>query len=299
MPKQRLGQGLSALIKNYAEEDERPLDANGQQKSNGSILEMSIDDIVANPNQPRKDFREDALNDLIASIASKGLVQPITVRPFGDKYEIIAGERRYRACKQLGKTSIPAYVLNITSDVDAMELALVENLQRDNLNPLEEAEAYSLLSGKYNLSHEEIGDHLGKSRASISNTMRLLKLPPEIKLALKNMLISAGHARALVGVQDSRLMLHLFRRVLRDKLNVRETETLINKTKEQPARSTPAKKASQKPRNIISIEEKIMEKLGTKVLVHQKKEKGIIEIEYFSQEDLDRLVEIFESIELS
>ncbi|MBC8193551.1 MAG: ParB/RepB/Spo0J family partition protein [Candidatus Marinimicrobia bacterium] len=287
----RLGRGLDAILDSLGAPEESSI----------SSLTVSPNDIRPNPFQPRKDFDSEkavqAFEDLKASIKSKGLIQPITVREVNGEYELIAGERRLRACQDLGLETIPIHILNVEKDVDMMELALIENLQRDNLNPLEEAEAYSLLSKKYDLSHEEIAGNIGKSRAAITNAMRLLKLPAEIKIALKNLVISAGHARALLGLDSEKEMIHIFQQVRRNNMSVRETENYVKKLKEKTPVS--AKKKKMPPKKSVFItrsEEALMTVLGTRVQIKAGPKKGIIEVEYFGDEDLERLLELFESM---
>ncbi len=284
--KPRLGRGIDAIL--------GTLDDQQAATPQTGLLQIPPDIIDANPFQPRKDFdsdkARDAFSDLKASIEAKGLVQPITVRRVGERYQVIAGERRLRACQELGMAAIPAYVMDVSEDVDMMELALIENLQRDNLNPLEEAEAYSLLSGKYDMSHEEIAAGIGKSRAAVTNALRLLKLPPEIKTALKTLKISAGHARALLALENSREQIHVFQLLLRKGLNVRETEALVARLKKKPGRNPG--KVKTKPPFLRKSEEVLMGRFGTRVNIRSGRKKGVIEIEYFSQDDLERLIEL-------
>jgi ParB family chromosome partitioning protein len=287
----RLGRGLEAILDTL----------NDPKEVHSSTALVAPDDIKPNPFQPRKDFDSEkavqAFQDLKASIRSKGLVQPVTVRLVNGEYELIAGERRLRACQELGLETIPVHILEVNSDVDMMELALIENLQRDNLNPLEEAEAFSLLAEKYDLSHEEIAGSIGKSRAAVTNAMRLLKLPQGIKVALKNLVISAGHARAFLGLESSQEMIHAFELVKRQSLSVRETEAYIKKLKS--GKNAPEKKAapSQKKSAFIrKSEEALMTMLGTRVQIKAGAKKGRIEVEYFGDEDLERLLELFDSL---
>ena len=287
----RLGRGLDAILDSLGAPEESSI----------SSLSVSPNDIRPNPFQPRKDFDSEkavqAFEDLKASIKSKGLIQPITVREINGEYELIAGERRLRACQALGLETIPIHILTVEKDVDMMELALIENLQRDNLNPLEEAEAYSLLSDKYDLSHEEIAKNIGKSRAAVTNAMRLLKLPSEIKVALKNLVISAGHARALLGLDTEKEMIHIFQQVRRNNMSVRETENYVKKLKEKTPVSAKKKKTPLKKSVFIArSEEALMTVLGTRVQIKAGPKKGIIEVEYFGDEDLERLLELFESM---
>ncbi|MCF7825019.1 MAG: ParB/RepB/Spo0J family partition protein [Candidatus Marinimicrobia bacterium] len=287
----RLGRGLDAILDSLG----------ASQEPSVSSLLVSPNTIRPNPFQPRKDFDSEkavqAFEDLKASIKSKGLIQPITVREVNGEYELIAGERRLRACQELGLETIPIHILVVDRDVDMMELALIENLQRDNLNPLEEAEAYSLLSEKYALSHEEIAGNIGKSRAAVTNAMRLLKLPLEIKIALKNMIISAGHGRALLGLESEKEMVHVFQQVRRNNMSVRETENFVKKLKEKTL--VPVTKKKSPPKKSVFLtrsEETLMTVLGTRVQIKAGPKKGIIEIEYFGDDDLDRLLELFESM---
>ncbi|MCF6239255.1 MAG: ParB/RepB/Spo0J family partition protein [Candidatus Marinimicrobia bacterium] len=287
----RLGRGLDAILD--------ALDSPDEQAS--AIGTADPGQISPNPFQPRKDFDSEnavqSFEDLKASIKSKGLIQPVTVREVAGKYELIAGERRLRACQELGLDSIPIHILDVETDVDMMELALIENLQRDNLNPLDEAAAYELLAQKYKLSHAEIAENIGKNRATITNTLRLLKLPTEIKLALKSLVISAGHARALLGLETKPEMVNVFQLIRRNNMSVRETENYIKKLK---AKSSTAEKKPAKTQTksvfIRKSEETIMTALGTRVQIKPGKKKGTIEVEYFGDEDLGRLVELFESL---
>ena len=287
----RLGRGLDAILDSLGAPEESSI----------SSLSVSPNDIRPNPFQPRKDFDSEkamqAFEDLKASIKSKGLIQPITVREVNGEYELIAGERRLRACQELGLETVPIYILTVDKDVDMMELALIENLQRDNLNPLEEAEAYSLLSEKYDLSHEEIAGNIGKSRAAVTNAMRLLKLPSEIKIALKNLVISAGHGRALLGLDSAKEMVNVFQLVRRNNMSVRETENYVKKLKNKTPVSAKKKKATPKKSVFLTrSEEALMTVLGTRVQIKAGPKKGIIEVEYFGDEDLERLLELFESM---
>ncbi len=273
----------------------------GSESEPGTPVTVHPGQISPNPFQPRKDFDSEkakqAFEDLKASIKAKGLIQPVTVREVAGEYELIAGERRLRACQELGLDSIPIHILEVDNDMDMMELALIENLQRDNLNPLEEAEAYQLLAEKYQLSHEEISKNIGKSRAAITNTMRLLKLPAEVKLAVKNMVISAGHARALLGLDSEKELVNVFQVVRRQNMSVRETENYVKKLKEKSA--APEKKPAKPQTKSVFVrrsEEALMSSLGTRVQIKTGKKKGTIEIEYFGDEDLERLIELLDSI---
>ena len=286
----RLGRGLDAILDSLGSAPEQET----------MILKLDPREIQPNPFQPRKDFdsekAQQAFADLKASIKAKGLIQPVTIRQVEGGFELIAGERRLRACQELGLESISVHVLQVDTDIDMMELALIENLQRDNLNPLEEAEAYALLAEKYELSHDEIAGNIGKSRAAVTNAMRLLKLPTEVKAALKNLVISAGHARALLGVESDQELINVYQLVRRQGLSVRETEAYVKKLKAKSDK--PAKKITQPPTKSVFIrrsEEALMTVLGTRVLIKPGKKKGYIELEYFGDEDLERLIELLES----
>ncbi len=286
----RLGRGLDAILDSLGSSDsETPL-----------LITISPAQIRPNPFQPRKDFDSEkavqAFEDLKASIKAKGLIQPVTVREVDGEYELIAGERRLRACQELGLDAIPIHILEVDNDVDMMELALIENLQRDNLNPLEEAEAYQLLAEKYELSHGEIAGNIGKSRAAITNTMRLLKLPDAVKSALKNLVISAGHARALLGLESEKEIVNVFQAVRRQNMSVRETENYVKKLKtKSPATEKKPARPQTKSVFVRKSEEVLMTVLGTRVQIKPGKQKGIIEVEYFGDEDLERLIELLES----
>jgi ParB family transcriptional regulator, chromosome partitioning protein len=288
MTKNRLGRGLSALIPSYTSADESFVD--------GAV---ALKNIVPNRNQPRQDFAKDKMNELINSIRESGILQPITVREMGDgKYEIVAGERRFRAATSLGLETVPVYIIDVNTDVEMLEYAIVENVQRDNLNPIEEAEGYALLSGKYGLIQEDIAKKVGKSRVSVTNSLRLLKLPPEIKNSLKNAEITAGHARAILGLRKSMQMISVFHRILRDKLSVRQTEELVKKL-HNISETNPKKSRSTKKLPVITeFENQMLATLGTKTSILRKNSgKGKISIEFYSDDDLERIIDLILNIE--
>jgi len=235
------------------------------------------------------------MEDLINSIKEKGIIQPLTVREVNNgEYELIAGERRFRAAKFLKLKSVPAYILSVKSDVDMLELALVENIQRDNLNPLEEAEGFALLSGKYGLTQKEISQRVGKSRPEVANILRLMKLPPKIreKLAInvENGGITKGHARALLALKNSVKIQTLFNNIISKKLSVRQTEDLVKKIISKGAdKIKPIKKS--KSTTLIKMEQKITERLGSKAIIKKNgPNKGSINIEFKSDKDLKRII---------
>ena len=283
----RLGKGIEALISSYStEENERYID--------GAI---PLKNIIPNKNQPRKEFDSSAMGNLINSIRENGILQPITVRPIKkDQYEIVAGERRFRAATTLKLNTIPAYILSVDTDVEMMEYAIIENIQREGLNPVEEAEGYAILSGKHGLSQKEISKKVGKSRPEIANTMRLMKLPPAIRNSLKLSRdeggISKGHARALLALRESTKINTLFQKILNEGLSVRQTETLVKKASEKPIFSEKIKPTGNNPQ-LVQAESNLMSHLGTKVIIQKNvKGKGKLNIEFYSEDDLDRIIQI-------
>ncbi len=266
-----MGRGLEALIPSVEIEEEHKL------------VEIEIDRIVPNRYQPRKTFDDAKLEELAASIREQGVLQPIVVCKKDSGYELILGERRLRAAKKAGLTTIPA-VLKEASAEEMLALALVENLQRDDLNPIEEAEAFRRLVEDFNLTQEDIAQKVGKDRSSVTNYLRLLKLPEEIQQGLVDEKISMGHARAILGLKSQEEQLELYKKILARGLSVRQTEALVRETKtETPPVRTP------KSVYIRNIEEKLKQHLQTKVSILSKKGKGEIIIEYYSEEDLDRI----------
>lgn len=277
-----LGKGLQALIDTYSDND--------------TMMEgLDIGSITPNHLQPRQLFDDDAMKDLVNSIREKGILQPLTVRQKGkNKYELIAGERRYRAAKQAGLKTVPAYILEVENDEDLLEMALIENIQREDLNPLEEAEGYLVLLEKYNLTHKDVAQRVGKSREVITNRTRLLKLPLEIRQAIKKGLLSKKHGELLAGLKTVGQMIGLFQRIQRDGLSVRQTEILTRKLKEIRNKVDPVKKMSESKNSVRTrFESDLCSSLGTKVTINSKnRNRGRIIIEYFSDEDFERLYEI-------
>ncbi len=283
MADKRLGKGLEALITSYSTDSDRYMD--------GAV---PIEQIVPNRSQPRQDFNSEQLTELAESIKYSGILQPLTVREMeGEKFELIAGERRLRAAKEVGLETVPVYILSVDADVEMMEYALIENVQRVDLNPLEEAEGYAILSGKYGLSQDEIAERVGKSRPAIANYLRLLKLPPDIKSSVKSGEITAGHARAILGLRKSLQMMTLYHKIIREKLSVRQTEDIVKKYSNSSSKSDKVKKVSSKNPEIARIENGLISHLGTKVTIRKdKKGKGKIHIEFYSESDLNRILEI-------
>ena len=284
MPDKRLGKGLEALITSYSTDSDRYMD--------GAV---PIEQIIPNRNQPRQNFNAEQLTELAESIKSSGVLQPVTVRETDDgKFELIAGERRLRAAKEAGLETLPVYILSVDADVEMMEYALIENVQRVDLNPLEEAEGYAILSGKYGLSQDKIAQRIGKSRSAIANSLRLLKLPPEIKSSVKSGKISVGHARAILGLKKTLQMMTLFQKIIHEKLSVRKTEDLVKKyTDSSTKKPHKVKRILFSSPEISKIENDLISQLGTKVIIQKdNKGKGRIQIEFFSESDLHRIIEI-------
>jgi ParB family chromosome partitioning protein len=284
MADKRLGKGLEALITSYTTKD-------GDRYLDGGV---PIEQIIANRNQPRQDFNPKEMQKLTDSIKANGILQPLTVRDLDDgKFELIAGERRLRSAREAGLETVPVYILSVEADVEMMEYALIENIQRVDLNPIEEAEGYAILCGKYNLAQEEIAKRVGKSRPAIANSLRLLKLPPEIKSALKSGDISAGHARAILGVRKSLQMMILYQKVIRSGLNVRQTEELVKNIAESSKELQKIQKSAPRNSEIVQIENNLISKFGTKVVIQKKRGgKGKIQIEFYSENDLQRILDI-------
>ena len=273
----KLGKGLKALIKSY----------NGDDKEQFLNNNIPIEKIIPNRNQPRQIFDKNEMTQLTDSIKKRGVIQPISIRIIdNDMFEIIAGERRYRASKMAGLKKIPAYVLNITNDIEMMEYALIENIQRVDLNPIEEAEGYAILSGKHGLTHTKIADCVSKSRTEISNKLRLLKLPPSVKNCLRDSEIEYGHARALLRLKESKKIINIFKIVLNKKLTVRQTEALIKKL----INSNEKEKGTTKNKTIFfkQIANDIEKYLGAKTIIRERK-KGEIIIEFSGDEELKRI----------
>ena len=286
--KRGLGKGLDSLIpKGEAVKK-------SSSKSNNGVVELDINQVEPNKNQPRKNFDQDALNELADSIRQYGVIQPIVVQKIDDYYEIIAGERRWRAAKIAKLKKIPVVIKNF-SEQEIVEIALIENIQREDLNPIEEAEAYKRLIDEYNLKQEEMAERLSKSRTSITNSMRLLKLSSKVQKLVISGELSSGHARALIPVEDTKKQYTLALEIIKNKLSVRETEKLVKALLE------PKKKVKKAvPENDFvyrDIEGKIKDIVGTKVKINNKPGgKGKIEIEYYSTEDLERLIDLFEKM---
>lgn len=276
--KRGLGKGLSALI--------------GEEKVNREeIKDIEIDNIHPREDQPRRDFGEEGLRELSLSIKNHGVIQPILVRRQGGKYEIIAGERRYRASRLAGINKIPCIIID-GDEEKVSKLALIENIQREDLNPIEEALSYKSLIDEYNIRQDELANSLGKSRSYISNIIRLLKLEDGVIDEIYKGNLSMGHGKILLGIKDKEIQLEMCKKIIKDKLSVRETEDIIKKSKERSDKKDGKKNIKNKDIYILELEEKLMENLGTRVNLNMNKKRKKIEIEFYTDEDLERILDI-------
>lgn len=272
MKRKALGKGLEALLPEKTEDLQQ------------SIIEIPIDKIIPSKYQPRFQFDKKKLDSLAESINENGVLQPILVRKLNDNYQIIAGERRWKAAKIAGLKTIPAIIRDVV-DSQILQLALIENLQREDLNPIEEAMAYKTMIDEFNITHEELSKRLGKDRSSITNSLRLLKLPEEVKNLLIDGSISMGHGRALLSIPDKKEQIKLAKKIVNQGLPVRFIEELIHRKKAK-------RKEKQVDAHILEIENKLQRALSTKVKIHAKKSKGKIVIYFYSEEDFNRIYDI-------
>lgn len=272
--KKGLGRGLEALIE-------------ANESDEGTVQEVKINDIEPNSGQPRKTFNQEKLEELAESIKAHGIIQPLVVRKRNGKFEIVAGERRWRAARIAGLSKVPIVVKEVT-DKELMEVALVENLQREDLNPIEEAYGYETLLKGYALTQEEVSKAVGKSRSAIANTLRLLTLDEKVKKLVEKGELSAGHARAIVVIKDKEQQLEIAKKIIQNDLSVRETEKLLKLIESK-------KKIKRKAVDpvYLALEDELKEILGTKVRITNNKNKGRVEIEYYSNDDLERIISIF------
>jgi ParB family chromosome partitioning protein len=307
--KSSLGRGLDALINSNRytnDEEQKSTDYTNIKFDDGKqvdvLAKISVEFISSNPYQPRSNFEPDALEQLKKSIISNGLIQPITVRrTTGNQYQLVSGERRLRAYKDIGYKEIPAYIIKVESDEIMLALALIENIQREKLNPIEVSKAYKRLMDECHLTQEQIADKVGKDRTTIANSIRLLKLPEQIQQSLIDEKISQGHARALINLQGEAIQLYALHKILKDGLSVRKVENLVKKliTDGVPQKkSFTLKSISPVNSNLADVEDKLRKIFGTKVQCKQTKEGGgEIIIEFFSNDELERLFELFEIID--
>ena len=283
MSSNRLGKGLEALI--------RPR----EDSISAGTYKININNISPNPNQPRQNFDEDALQELVASIKQKGILTPITVWENEGNFILIAGERRLRAAKLAGLMEIPAYVIEVKDDADMMEMALIENIQRENLNSIEEAEAYAILNSKFGLSQGAVAKSVSKKRVTVTNSLRLLNLPIEIKESIRIGEISAGHGRAILMMKTTQAMVKMWQHIITKNLSVRGAETLAKAGLGQKSKVSLRKKEID-PR-IKHLENELISALGTKVKLTYYKGSGKIIVDYFSDDDFERIYSILTSHE--
>lgn len=295
--KRGLGAGLDNLIPDYSAESRETEKEEEQNVSRETFV--SINDIEPNRSQPRTRFDEDALHELADSIRQYGIIEPLVVQKRGKRYEIIAGERRWRAARIAGLKEVPVVVKEY-SENEMFTIALIENIQREDLNPIEEAIAYQKLIQELNLRQDEVAEKVAKSRTTITNAMRLLKLESRVQQMLIDEMISEGHGRALLPITDLEEQFTIAMKVFDEKLSVRETEKLVKKLTEEKSQNLPETKTSEKKDDSViyrGLEEKLKQSLGAKVAIKKKANNtGKIEIEYYSMEDLERIVELMESL---
>ncbi len=294
-----LGKGLDAMLPKKIEKPKEKTEKKEEENVSRETL-VKISSIEPNREQPRKKFNEDALHDLADSIKQYGVLQPLLLQKKGKYYEIIAGERRWRAARLAGLKEVPAIIKEFSSQ-EIIEVALIENIQREDLNPIEEAQAYKKLISDFKLKQDEIAERVSKSRTAITNSMRLLKLCPEVQEMLIDDIISSGHARALIPIEDVEIQKKIANEVMDKSLSVRETETLVRKLlSDNPEKEKSKEKQKDKKTELLykSLEDKIKSIMGTKVSIQKKsKNKGKIEIEYYSDEDLNRIYDLLMSIQ--
>lgn len=293
-----LGKGLDSLITDKVGTGNAPVEPVKSKKVelDKEVTFVKIGKVEPNREQPRKNFDEDALLELSESVKQHGVLQPLLVQDKKDYYEIIAGERRWRAAKLAGLKEVPVIIKNLT-DQEIVEISLIENIQRENLNPIEEALAYKRLLNEFNLKQDEVAERVSKSRTAVTNSMRLLKLDERVQQMVIDDLISTGHARALLGIEDKEQQYVVAQQIFDEKLSVRETEKLVKKLQKQ--KTEPTKKIVDESMSVFfeDMEQRLKSIMGTKVAIHQKdNQKGKIEIDYYSTDELERIMELFQSI---
>lgn len=296
MVKPALGRGLGALLGGAPKPASSVHAGPPAANENGGIRRVALNQIRPCPFQPRKQFSEESLKELADSIREQGIVQPLVVRQKGAEFELIAGERRWRAAQMLGLAEIPV-VVREADDRAVLELALIENLQRENLNPLEEAQGFAHLIEQFQLTQEEAARRVGKSRVAVTNALRLLKLPAELQENVRTGQLTVGHAKVLLSVPSSSDQKSLAGRVIAGMLNVRETEALVDNLQQRPAVLGQATKpevtaAPMRDAHIADLENRLRERLGTKVNLRYQGGKGVLEIRYFSDPELERLLQL-------
>jgi ParB family transcriptional regulator, chromosome partitioning protein len=286
MAKTGLGKGLGALIGARTPPIREDVDLAGEK-----INQVRLSSIVPSPLQPRKDFAPDALQELIDSIRQHGIIQPLIVRRVDGRHELIAGERRWRAAKELELAEVPV-IIRSASDLEVLELSLIENLQRTDLNPIEEAQGYARLAEEFSMKQEEIAQKVGRSRAAVANAMRLLDLHPQIQTWVAQDLVSVGHAKVLLGVKASEEQLKLAETILRRNYSVRQSERMISRHLGGWKRRRRTAQVAVTSATIADLQDKLRQHLGTNVAIHHGPKRGRIEIEYYGDDDLQRVLSI-------
>ena len=300
--KKALGRGLSALLSDNSAEDKLEVDiqspASPQQKGvvASGIAEIPIEEIEVNPFQPRTHFDQEALQELSESIKVHGIIQPITVRRLtANQYQLISGERRFQASKLAGLKTIPAYIRS-ANDQQMLEMALIENIQRENLNAIEIALSYQRLISECSLKQDELGERVGKNRATVTNYLRLLRLPPDIQIAVRDNKLSMGHARAIINVENPDKQLYIFKKTVDEDLSVRKVEELVREMSPRKGEKTDGEKdtsiAAAPTREIAQLQSRLSSHFGTRVAVKSDGSKGEIKIPFLSVEDLNRIIDI-------
>ncbi|WP_075717611.1 ParB/RepB/Spo0J family partition protein [Roseburia sp. 499] len=293
-----LGKGLDSLITDKVGSGNTTVETTNTKKAepDKDVTFVKIGKVEPNREQPRKNFDEDALLELSESVKQYGVLQPLLVQDKKDYYEIIAGERRWRAAKLAGLKEVPVIIKNLTEQ-EIVEISLIENIQRENLNPIEEALAYKRLLNEFNLKQDEVAERVSKSRTAVTNSMRLLKLDERVQQMVIDDLISTGHARALLGIADGEQQYALAQQIFDEKLSVRETEKLVKKLQKQKTEAPKPAVDNSMAVFYEDMEQKLKAIMGTKVAIHQKNnQKGKIEIDYYSTDELERIMELFQSI---
>ena len=286
-----LGRGISALISEATPVEEPVDEVAAPEDPERTVQYIDINDIKPNRNQPRKKFDPESIGELAASIQEHGIIQPLIVCKAEQGYELVAGERRWRAAREAALDKVPCLVREFTSEENAL-IAIIENMQREDLDPIEEAEGLEKMMKEYGFTQEEVSRSVGKSRPYITNSLRLLKLPQDIREKISEGAISAGHARALLSVKTRALQEQICQKIIKDGMSVRETENLVRKGGK--SRKAPAR--SKKDPDIVAVEEKLKEIYGTKVAITTNGRKGAVEISYYGREDLNRIIELLESV---
>lgn len=288
-----MGRGLGAILSAESKATVNSATDEGADKFVGNIVEVQIEDIYPNASQPRTYFDQRALNDLAQSIRNLGVIQPITVRKEGDKFEIISGERRYRASKIAGLETIPAYI-RLVNDQELLEMALVENIQREDLDAIEVALTYQRLLDEIGLTQESLSQRVGKERSTITNSIRLLRLTPEVQNAIRSGEISAGHGRAIISLEDSEAQNYLFRKIIREGLNVRQAELASTEIKNPEKKAEPKAKTAL-PNSLKRVQKSLADALDVNVEIKAsgKGDKGKIVLDFKNQDDLDNILSHF------